>query len=60
MAQVNEWQRHKDEELMAFLTTSFLVEERGYTLQEAAECYDDMNDNTELQDCLARQEAQDE
>ena len=57
MSKTNEWQRARDEELMAFLTTSFLVEERDYTLQEAAECYDDMNDNTELQDCLARCEA---
>lgn len=40
------------QELIAFLTDSFLVKEQGLTLAEAADVYDDMNGDTEYADAL--------
>jgi len=40
------------QELREFLTTSFLVQEQGLTLEEAADVYDDMNGNTDYGDAL--------
>lgn len=37
------------------LKNSFLVKECGYSLELAAETYDDMNDNTYYQDLLKEQ-----
>ena len=54
MSKTNEWQRARDEELMAWLMNSFLVKTEGLTVENAADCYDDMNGNTEFTDCLRR------
>lgn len=55
MSKTNEWQRAKDEELMEWLLNSILVKTEGLSLENAADCYDDMNGNTEFTDCLRRQ-----
>ena len=38
--------------LVEFLKTSFLVQEQGLSLEEAATVYDDMNGDTEYCDAL--------
>jgi hypothetical protein len=40
------------QELVAWLTASFLVQTQGLTLAEAADVYDDMNGDTEYADAL--------
>lgn len=40
------------QELIQFLTNSFLVTEQGLTLEEAADVYDDMNGDTQYADAL--------
>jgi hypothetical protein len=39
-------------ELVSWLKTSYLVSGSDWTIEAAAECYDEMNDNTELQTAL--------
>ena len=40
------------EQLVEFLKTSFLVQEQGLSLKEAADVYDDMNGDTEYATAL--------
>ena len=39
-------------EIIAELKNSFLVKDQGLSLESAAECYDEMNDDTRYQDAL--------
>lgn len=40
------------QELVFWLKSSYLVEGAKWTMESAAETYDEMNDNTEFQDAL--------
>lgn len=39
-------------EIIEELKQSFLVKNQGLSLEDAAECYDEMDDNTRYQDAL--------